>query len=794
MKFRNLLKAYHLFFMVFLIIEEASAANRRNAFASRGNKFKNDQNRRHDGRAVIIKCCGATSCTNFQPIGKSSTLAGNKTVTVVSQKLSTEEFARGASEATTAITDENSGSSSSEGNSIEPTVESLVAGTGGQESLSIETTSSETQSSSMTKIESTTAVVTTSSTSTPSTTTIKPQVFPNCEAPAGLDTSLFNADKTLKNVDSYGSWVESCGQQFLFGKKFVSWNENLVQCNKIGMEPLAFENNGKIQCFKNLTTGWRYNSIFWTSGLRTAAPQFSWCSKNGSLLVDSSKQLWDIGQPDFAQDQHCLHLNVDKANATYQISDQLCNNSYVFACQGPTTPAPACSSPICPNFTCTKNLSLFENSTTGDFLKAPDLHGSWFKNKGRVYMFSFAYKTYLGALQGCCEIGMSLLSLEFDYKYLSLQLAIQENVTQEDTFWTSGSDQGCESSFGYCSAKRLLRKEAIWALGQPDNAKGSENSLAVSINETRAQLADFNAERTFKYICETRDSSSPNTTGASAIQNECAAVYNVSEAEISTLLSKPQFDIRIKCFMKCLGENTGLIVDGKVIARDILAIVEKMANGSVDEMKKNFLIMDDCSNSAKGMDECDQAAQLIQCTNDKAPNIVNGVINNIVESIPAKNAGLFPTAVCPQVTCTVNATAKSEFDSTTTDATISTGWVRFSCNKKWLQQNGNLDLLGAYKSCCQIGLKLASIEAQAEIQCLHDSGYNSALTWVAGSSNSSPLNPRWCTAQSNGPIQKHWYVNATDPALPELSGFVMILSDQTIQAENPANPNWSLCV
>ncbi|XP_059468572.1 uncharacterized protein LOC132192570 isoform X2 [Neocloeon triangulifer] len=763
MKLSNLLTVYHLLFMAFLIIEEASATNK--TLTSNRNQLKNNQSRKAERRATIIKCCGATSCMHFRHVSKRSTLlTGNKTVTVVPKILSTEEFTSESTSANTGeVMNENPQDSSPEENSNEPT--------------------KKTESTSISRAPN-----------------FEPEVFHKCLASVGSDTNLFNPDKTLKDVENYGSWVESCGQQFLFGKKFVTWYENMVQCSKIGMEPLAFEDNRKMKCFKNLTIGWRYNSLFWTSGRRTGETrEFSWCSKHGNLLVDGLKQLWAPGQPDFARNEHCLHLKMDKANATYQIWEKSCNNSYILACQGSTTPAPACSSPICPNYTCTKNQLFFANSSKGYYLKDPNLHGNWFKTKGRVFMFSFANRTFRSALQSCCELGMSLLSLEYDYKYLSLQAAIQENVTQKGIFWTSGSDRGCESSFGYCSAKRLLRKEAVWARGQPDNAKGNENSLAVFVNETHALLFDFNEQRTFRYICEARDSSLSNNNTASggiAIQNECAAVYNVSDAEINTLLSKPQIDTRIKCFMKCLGENTGLIVNGKIIESEIMVVVEK-ESGSEDKMKKNFLLMDECSNSTKGMDECDQAAQLIQCTNEKAPDVVSGVVNNIVESIPAvkKSSALFPTAICPPpVKCTINVTAKQEFDATIIDSTISTGWVRFGCNKKWLQQNENLDQLGAYQSCCQIGLKLASIEAEAEVQCLRDSLYNSALTWVAGSSDSSPLNPRWCTSQSQGPILKYWFALAFDPALPQLSGFVVSLALKSIKAEDPTARHWSLCV
>jgi hypothetical protein len=75
-------------------------------------------------------------------------------------------------------------------------------------------------------------------------------------------------------------------------------------------------------------------------------------------------------------------------------------------------------------------------------------------------------------------------------------------VTEPGFFWTSGSDSGCEAAFGYCTANRLLRKEAIWAPGQPDNTGGKENHLAVWVEANKAQLSDFSEDVKMRYICE----------------------------------------------------------------------------------------------------------------------------------------------------------------------------------------------------------------------------------------------------------------------------------------------------
>jgi hypothetical protein len=75
-------------------------------------------------------------------------------------------------------------------------------------------------------------------------------------------------------------------------------------------------------------------------------------------------------------------------------------------------------------------------------------------------------------------------------------------LTEPGFFWTSGTDIGCEANYGYCAVNRLLRQEAIWAPGQPDNQNGNENHLAVWVEANQAQLSDFNEDNKMRYICE----------------------------------------------------------------------------------------------------------------------------------------------------------------------------------------------------------------------------------------------------------------------------------------------------
>ncbi|XP_059490115.1 uncharacterized protein LOC132205194 [Neocloeon triangulifer] len=761
---------------------------------------------------MIVKCCGQTSCTKINAtrrmtmvknsskiLSPSNTMAlstnsldnngedqflptdttmENLEVSMVAtdELINTETTSTVDTSTTTSAATELSTPSSSS-STVTPTALLLTTSTNSIYATSTFTSSTSTSSASTTSTStsstttSTTSTTTTSSTSsttsTTTTTTTKPPtkeelILGTCDTSFKQDKNLLNTGGTLKEPEKYGFWVQSCGQQFLFGKSLSTWRENFIKCYQIGMEPLTFENSSKLECFSTLVSKWKYSSNYWTSGLRVNISAFSWCTKNGSLAVDSTKLPWAPGQPqNYNNSENCLHLNVTKATATFQFSDRSCTDLQIFSCQGPPTPAPSCSSPVCPNITCTKNATLYTTQGNSQYLTNPKSFGNWFTYQGRSYLFSPPNKTatFVEAMQVCCQVGMTLLSLEYDYKYKSIVAAIKENTSSSDFFWTSGSDRGCKANFGYCTVKRLLRAEAVWAPGQPDDRDGNESGVVVFINSSNAQLFDFNEESKFRYICEARDTSRAKS-GGSAVKDECASIYNVSQTEIDSLLNSTfKKDLRLKCFIKCLGENSGLMVNGKFLENEVLAILEKFAGGNLDELQKNMGIVDECGNSSNGMDECDKAAQMIKCSSEKAPDVLNGIITAMDQAMPIEKSPLEPGAYCYQPTCQVNSTLAAEVASCNGNCTTSTGYVRTLCGKRYYHHILEYNQTGAYITCCIFGLKLVSIETTEEFMCITSlSTPNSARwTWIA-LSRINGTKPRWCTSNAEFNFANYPYV------------------------------------
>jgi hypothetical protein len=76
------------------------------------------------------------------------------------------------------------------------------------------------------------------------------------------------------------------------------------------------------------------------------------------------------------------------------------------------------------------------------------------------------------------------------------------------SYWTAGSDQGCEAKFGWCNSRQMLQKWIAWAKGAPKNANVNENCLALdyvvhfSKSEQASNFTDANCELRKKFICE----------------------------------------------------------------------------------------------------------------------------------------------------------------------------------------------------------------------------------------------------------------------------------------------------
>ncbi|XP_059476778.1 uncharacterized protein LOC132197481 isoform X2 [Neocloeon triangulifer] len=560
--------------------------------------------------------------------------------------------------------------------------------------------------------------------------TISPALVGKCnpDTNAVTNRSLFSTNGLLTNPDLHGFWLDACGLTLLLGKSLGTWNENSAKCFGLNMQPFTLESKDKLDCMNLQAKDWKFNMNYWTGGTKdVASGAFGWCSANGSAPWQDFLPLANL-----ASDHNCVQMHISKANASVSVNDRRCSDRFIFACQGPPTAAPSfpqCQTPICTKFACQKDPNLFTSTDNGKTMTLNNftLHGRLFSQKLRSYLFSHKNdsRTYLEAAKACCALGMSLLSLDGNHKYDALaNIANTDDMNSEAqnlTMWTSGSDEGCESVFGFCSAKRMFRDEAKWLPGQPDNAGGNENYVAVHIWRQRGQvlLADYDGQTKFRYICEKR-LNPQSKSGKQAITDECSLIYNITSAEIDLLQNATNLDLRMKCFVQCVGDAVDLLVGGKFVESKVFAILESMAMLNVDGLINNMAIVDECNNKTYGMDLCDKAYQLAKCARDKSPAVFDQIIKDL-DNQTTENDLLIPKgygcAYSANQTCTVNVALRDNIAALNLNASTCVDFV----NQSWVCKCSDLKqyyisfrnsmyfpYIDAVKFCCERGLQMLS--------------------------------------------------------------------------------------
>ncbi|XP_059489201.1 uncharacterized protein LOC132204598 [Neocloeon triangulifer] len=541
-------------------------------------------------------------------------------------------------------------------------------------------------------------------TTTVPTTTMDPNLVGKCKLNTNtlVNRSLVATNELLEDPDQHGFWLDTCGQTLLLGKSLGTWHQNSAKCFSLIMQPLALESKEKLECMKLQAKSWKFNLNYWTGGAKDLASGiFGWCSANGSAPWQNVLPLESL-----EKDQNCVQMQISKTNGSISISGRRCSDRMIFACQ----------------------VQFFTVMATDKsmVLKNHSAHGRLISYRLRNYLFSFENdtRTYLEATKACCALGMSLLSLNGQYKYEALGNISNSTEFKKEplnlTFWTSGCDEGCESVFGFCTAKRLFRDEAKWLPGQPDNAGGKENYVAVHIwrNTSEVLLADYDGETKFRYICEKRRNPQ-SKNGKQAIMDECSVIYKVTLAEIDLLQNATTLDLRMKCFVQCVGDAAGLLVGGKFVDSEVFAMLEAMSLQNIDELIKNMAIMDECNNKTYGLDECDKAYQLSKCARDKAPEVFDQIIKDLEKQTTDSDELISKSYGClNSLACTINVEERNNLTLINLNAseyinyTSAVMLAKCDASKTYLIRNSNhLTYRDAFKYCCERGMRLMPAES-----------------------------------------------------------------------------------
>ncbi|XP_065345303.1 uncharacterized protein LOC135942891 [Cloeon dipterum] len=725
-------------------------------------------------RKFIIKCCGRKSCSKLPP------KKANRTIITQSTKPSLISTSPFSTESSDEIVENSSEGPKTVESKLQP--ETVIIQSTGTTGTTMETTTwTNVVSTDMlvTNLVTTGSTFATSSlsvletwttdtmTTTPSSTTPRPpgMLYSCSDLSCVKNISLFDTYGVLKDARKYGSWREICGELYLFGKSIVTWEENAMRCCAIGMKPLAFETSAKFDCLQNFIKAevWQYNYNYWTAARQIFANNsFNWCPYETDGSFANLTSMWATDYPGKEGGDLCIHMSVPRNKNLTEITKKNCSNLYMFSCKGMTTPAPRCFAPACPQDKCSKNDDLFspgiDNVTM--FLTNPAQYGLWKSMNFRIFMFSREFKTWDDARRTCCSIGMKLLSLDVAYKYSVLsQIAGEDSATLNANFWTSGTENGCPGAFGWCAENKLVRN-AMWARNEPRNGS---HCIAATVSSTNTTLMTADCRLALRFICETRDTSNSTSKGE-AMKDECATNFNVSIDEQDNIFNSSSFSAKIKCFLKCLGETGGIVLDGHVVDEQLIKLAETLSPNDDAQLKKNLEAVDECSNS-KGMDECDTIANVFQCGQEKAPNLVANVINSMeMNSTGVEKSPLQPVlGECIDYECIIDPVYSDLY----LNANFSHGTVLTICNKRYLLRNDFLSFGEAASWCCMYGVRIVSIETVEELQCIVNSPlgrfkitkpinclkyFLGGITrpekiWTSASRKGTITGFRWCTSR-----------------------------------------------
>ncbi|XP_059475328.1 uncharacterized protein LOC132196582 [Neocloeon triangulifer] len=235
--------------------------------------------------------------------------------------------------------------------------------------------------------------------------------------------------------------------------------------------------------------------------------------------------------------------------------------------------------------------------------------------------------------------------------------------------------------------------------------------------------------------------------------------------QVKNLLTSQPTNLNEKCFIKCYGEGTGVFVNGKLVEELIYAQMSLISKNDIDKLMESYAVMDTCSNTTRGMDPCDKAAELFKCGKENSPEAITALMNNLEASMMEISIPLPPTsAVCPNnFNCVTDDVLKMSFDSKLHDEFLNTtkgnALVKILCNKKYLVVvfKSQITFAKAMEYCCSFGLRLATIDTKTEHDCLlanNITAFADGLYAVAASMLGQMGKPAWCF--SSAPFNVTW--------------------------------------
>ncbi|XP_059469524.1 uncharacterized protein LOC132193130 [Neocloeon triangulifer] len=708
------------------------------------------------------------------------------------------------------------------------------------------------------------------------------------------DPTYFTADGRFLNLPSNVGFVrETCGKLYLFSTIQLNYADAAAACCDAGMTLLSVETAAEHDCLVNLNNAdMRYsNRIFWTSGSDQACPfNFKWCTSTSFFSNNSIN--WQLGQPNNGRGlQDCVQVTLNTgSSALTNYNDEYCSFVSYFMCEGDrlllqsnapsTTPQPTTTTttvpttictPKCPAYTCERDPSLF--SADGKSLVIPSSYGFLKETCGRLYFIGITQEIYADALSYCCDYGMTLLSVESSAEHQCLSDLNNGDASMKYSnriFWTSGSDQNCAFNFRWCSTGGFFGNSSLnWASGQPNNGRGIQDCVQLTLNTGVATNSVYNDEScsfVSYYICEgdralltnansvtsiTSTTTTTSTTTRPCTSPVCASNF-VCDKDPTLFTSDGRYlnvpisvgylkEICGKLYMFSTTQATflnalSLCCD---VSMELLSVESTIEHTCITDINNNELRFNNRAHWTSGTDAgcpmrfqwCTGARQTFTNTSITwgfgQPDNQFGIEECVQWNL---NTGAWTTSTFSDVPCnnfyyyicegdpalllknavTTTSTSTTTAPTTTTacqsplcsipscnidtnyvnaDGSLkpipsSIGYVKYACGRRYFFSTLQRIKTDAALICCVLGMKLVSIETNAELTCLSnlnkaDANLNSSQFYLtSGTDENCPYKYTWCGTNTKF-SDTAWYTGQPDKYLPPENCIIVALNIDT---------------
>ncbi|XP_065340132.1 uncharacterized protein LOC135939591 [Cloeon dipterum] len=512
-----------------------------------------------------------------------------------------------------------------------------------------------------------------------------------------------------------------------------SWQDNWKTCCSIGMQPLIFTEETKINDFITAASLAKIekDTRFWTGGFRhEISRMWSWCTKDTPLPIDDDLLL-DITDNSDKTDNNCVSISINISTSKYSMPNILCNTDET---TDPSPPHLACEliakkpndkmivNSTCMGARCGINRQCKKKDAIKKFAdKGVDLSnmrygfGEHFSACNRYFLFSNESTTFDDAREKCCALGMQLLSVKSATKRICLSKLARKYRDIADEFWTSGTDLDCKGNFRWCSVDRaFLKSEVLWAAGEPNGKEGRCVTIKMStmFGSTTLQTTDCGAKK--RYVCEARQSG----TTVKSILNRCTTLIGLQKDQVDALQDTENYTYAMKCYLKCVGDGLEMIDNGYLQCGYTMRLFEKFDVETSLKTKDNAI--DQCNTKMDpNGDACQSVYEMFVCVKEQLPQGFNKILFD--------NLGVEPAAKIPRtcyyqqnVMCTLNTTLKASYDINRITSDGGSSIIGIDGQNWFKSARGNYTNVDALKYCCSLGMQKPFATSLDEFNKLRD--------------------------------------------------------------------------